>query len=161
MFTLHVSAYMAIFRCVRYFPSTIYNKAARRRQLNLKSYWTLISWLSFCAVRFLSTTLPPSVSRLSRQCAILNISKAYTPPWPVTGIEHMDRRTRQSLRVFILCASCKERRKWITEDESHELEPCVSVFTRPKHKITLQNYSSLRNKASLMKPTVCMIPTWF
>jgi hypothetical protein len=30
------------------------------------------------------TTLPPSVSRLSRQCAILNISQPYRPPQPLT-----------------------------------------------------------------------------
>jgi hypothetical protein len=32
------------------------------------------------------TTLPPSVSRLSTQCGILNILQFYRPPRPVTGI---------------------------------------------------------------------------
>jgi hypothetical protein len=31
------------------------------------------------------TTLPPSMSRLSRQCGVLNTSHPYRPPRPVTG----------------------------------------------------------------------------
>jgi hypothetical protein len=46
------------------------------------------------------TTLPPYVSRLSRQCGILNISQPYRLPRPVMGIAYF---------METECASCEVR----------------------------------------------------
>jgi hypothetical protein len=57
----------------------------------MKQYWVqqeglLVIFASQYVRTVQYRTLPPPVSRLSRQCGILNISQPYRPPQPDTGI---------------------------------------------------------------------------
>jgi hypothetical protein len=54
------------------------------------------------------TTLPPSMSRLSRQCGILNISESYRPPRPVTGIALLCFNIAQSQNFSVYILSSKK-----------------------------------------------------
>jgi hypothetical protein len=69
-----------------------------------QKHWNNVSGEQNGGRRERLTTLPPSMSWLSRQCRILNISQPYRPPRPVTGTALLficaDVRTSQKKGVW-------------------------------------------------------------
>jgi hypothetical protein len=77
------------------------------------------------------TTLPPSMSLMSRQCGIFNISQPYGPPLPVTGIALL-------LRSYAMC-------------------PIISIFGSPLKKVTQSSgWPWHRNRVIAPSDSFCM-----
>jgi hypothetical protein len=118
------------------------------------------------------TTLPPSVSRLSIQCGIFNISQPYRPPRPVTGIvllriEHgcIQFQTLQfisrpsllkDLNIFLdVHVSCSvekniywQRIRWYVVQYLHEAQSNFHETTR--FKVTKGNWAASRSPSLAM-----------
>jgi hypothetical protein len=69
------------------------------------------------------TTLPPSVSRLSRQCGILNISQPCRPSRPVTGISFIWIKRN----IGLTCTVCPKSRGGVLI--LHDIRTTVSYFS--------------------------------
>jgi hypothetical protein len=104
-------------------------------------------------------TLPPSVSRLSKQCGILNISQPYRPPQPVTGIALLYYLSHGNslLHRFLKQHYSSQKLPWHQQSNKNEMSPVSSVFLC-QHSVLFYDLKSWTNKTFVITDVIDRLP---